>query len=128
MPQHNLLGQNQVDRVEIEVLSDQDTTRKNSVLPRSVPNQNLNFYKSMKDIIDRIDIKANLPDLAVQTEITSQEYKFVKKGTLRHFSTQTEECYFPYDEETRRKIASVLGNKLGKSSDKVLNTFQSFLN
>ena len=60
-------------------------------------------------------------DCSVQTEIKAKYYKFVKLSTSKHLSTQTESCYFPYDEETRQRIANILGNKMVKHSDLVSN-------
>ena len=60
-------------------------------------------------------------DCHIQTEIRAKDYKFTKLAFCEHFATQTEECYFPYDDETRQKIASILGNKMAKHSDLVGN-------
>jgi len=60
-------------------------------------------------------------DCSAQTEIKAKDYKFVKLSSCKHATAQTESCYFPYDEETRQRIANILGNKMVKHSDLVSN-------
>ena len=109
--------------VGIEVVSDEDLDRK-----KDVHRESLEFYKSMKDIIDKIEIKSNLPAKQIQTDVMMLTHNFQFKFNRMHASTQTEEAYFPYDDDVRERINCILGNKLAKSSDKVLNSYQSFLN
>jgi len=65
---------------------------------------------------------------AVQTDVVARHYKFVKLAYCRDETTQTSDEYLPYDEETRDRIAHILGNKTMKYSDLAGNILQSLGN